>query len=120
MPENAGHAPGHEITGEGGAVRQRHRMAEGGGPMGGGGFGVGPIPGTHMLQNHGAHMPHDGVHLADEHRSGPPAIAVGDGMHATAHSHHGPHNHNPRHHSAPNHTRPHHVDGHNGERTKGH
>ena len=110
MPENASHAPGKEISGEGGATRQRHRMGEGGAPMGGN-FGVGSIPGTHTMRNHGEHMPHDGVHLADEHRSGPPAIDMGKGMmDATAHSHHGPHHH----HDMPIHegTRPHHVDGH--------
>ena len=113
MPENAGHAPGHEISGEGGATRQRHRMGEGRGAMPGENFGVGSLPGTHITHNQGDHMPHDGVHLADEHRSGPPGIHMGDGqMGATAHSHHGPHHHMHSHHERTSkETRPHHVDG---------
>lgn len=93
--ENASHAPGNEIRGEGAAVRQRQRMGQGKGPMPASEtFGVGPIPGTHHLQGHGDHVPHDGVHLHDEHRSNPPGIPQGDGqMHATHHSHHGPHHH---------------------------
>lgn len=114
MPESAAHAPGHEITGEGGAIRQHQRMARGGGTMPGGDFGVGPLPGTHTTHNHGEHMPHDGVHLHDHHRSNPPAIHMGDGnMHATHHSHHGPHHHDHgHHHKHPEGTRPHHVGGH--------
>lgn len=116
MPESAAHAPGHEIMGEGGSVRQRHRMGEGGGPMSGHGFGVEPF---HMANKvggveHGAHMPHDGVTLHDDHRAGPPAISMGkDHMHATAHSHHGPHHHpHHMHERAPSGTRPHHIAGH--------
>lgn len=114
MPESAGHAPGHEISGEGGATRQRHRMGEGGAPMGGN-FGVMPFHEANRTggKDHGSHMPHDGVHLADEHRSGPPAIHQGEGMmDATAHSHHGPHHHGKEHHPAPKGNRPHHVSGH--------
>jgi hypothetical protein len=113
MSESSAHAPGHNISGEGDAVRQRHRMGEGHGTMKGESFGVGPIPGTHIAMNHGEHMPHDGVHLADEHRAGPPAIHMGDEMmHSSAHSHHGPHHHDHKHHHQhPKGTRPHHVDG---------
>ena len=113
MAENASHAPGHEVSGEGGAVRQRHRMGEGGGAMHGQSFGVGPLPGTHTVGGHGDHMPHDGVHLHDQHRAGPPAIHQGDdNMHATAHSHHGPHHHpHGHHHKAPKGTQPHHIGG---------
>lgn len=94
MPENRSHAPGNEIGGEDGAVRQRNRMGQGGGAMKEDSFGVGSLPGTKIAMNHGAHMPHDGVHLDDKKRSGPPAIDMGKGMmDATAHSHHGPHMH---------------------------
>jgi hypothetical protein len=113
MPESASHAPGHEITGESG-TRQRHRMGEGGSPMGGN-FGVMAFHEANRSggQNHGAHMEHDGVHLHDAHRSGPPALHMGEGqMHASAHSHHGPHHHGSEHHHAPKGTRPHHVGGH--------
>jgi hypothetical protein len=110
MPENSSHAPGREISGEGGAVRQRHRMGEGEGAMKGENFGVGSMPGTHIVGNHGDHMPHDGMHLADEHRSGPPALDQGKGMMgATAHSHHGPHHHHSD--KMSEETRPHHIDG---------
>ena len=112
MPESASHAPGHEITGEGGSVRQRHRMGEGHGAMKGESFGVGAIPGTHIAMNHGSHMAHDGVMHADHERAGPPAIHMGEGMmHATAHSHHGPHHHKePKHHREG--AKHHHVHGH--------
>lgn len=94
MAESASHAPGHEISGEGDSVRQRNRMGTGKGAMDGGTFGVGDLPGTMVARNHGSHMPHDGVHLKDEHRSGPPSISMGsDMMDATHHSHHGPHHH---------------------------
>ena len=94
MAENASHAPGHEISGEGGSVRQRNRMGTGKGAMPSETFGIGKLPGTEIMQNHGAHMPHDGVHLRDHERSGPPAIDMGKGMmDATHHSHHGPHHH---------------------------
>src|ERR1700741_2440303 len=53
MPENSSHAPGHEISGEGGSVRQRNRMGMGKGAMGGESFGIGSLPGTHVMQNHG-------------------------------------------------------------------
>lgn len=122
MPENSSHAPGHEISGEGGSVRQRNRMGQGKGAMGGESFGIGSLPGTHVMQNHGEHMPHDGVHLHDEHRSGPPSIHMGDdNMHATHHSHHGPHHHPHEHmHTAPKGTRSHHIGGahHTGHRGK--
>ena len=113
MSESASHAPGHEISGERGAIRQRQRMARGGGPMEGQSFGVGPLPGTHTTHNHGEHMPHDGVHLHDHHRAGPPALHQGDGnMHATAHSHMGPHHHHHgHHHIAPEGTQHHHIGG---------
>ena len=92
MPENSSHAPGHEISGEGGAVRQRHRMGEGGGAMPRQSFGVDPLPGTKTARNHGAHMAHDGVTFEDGERSGPPMLNQGKGnMAATAHSRHGPH-----------------------------
>lgn len=115
MPESASHAPGHEISGEGGATRQRHRMGEGGSPMGGN-FGVMPFHEANKTggPNMGSHVPHDGVTLHDHHRAGPPAIKQGhDEMAATAHSHHGPHSH-PRHmHDLmPKGTRPHHISGH--------
>lgn len=114
MPESAAHAPGREISGEGGAVRQRNRMGEGGSPMGGN-FGVMPFHEANKVGgvDHGSHMPHDGVTLHDHHRAGPPAIKQGhDEMAATAHSHHGPHHH-PRHmHDLmPKGTRPHHIGG---------
>lgn len=93
MAENRSHAPGNEISGEG-ATRQRHMMGEGKGAMAGGNFGVGSLPGTHIAQNHGAHVAHDGIHMDDGARSGPPSISMGKGMmDATAHSHHGPHGH---------------------------
>lgn len=57
-------------------------------------FGVGALPGTKVARGHGDHMPHDGVHLSEAERAGPPAIRHGDGqMSATAHSRHGPHHH---------------------------
>lgn len=113
MAENAAHAPGSMIGNRDGGIRQRKQMAMGGGPLPGGNFGVGSIPGTHHLQGHGDHVPHDGVHLHDHHRSGPPALHQGDGnMHATAHSHHGPHHHSHQHHHvAPKGTQHHHVGG---------
>lgn len=115
MPENSSHAPGHEISGEGGAVRQRHRMGEGHGAMKGESFGIEPFHVANRSggQNHGAHMPHDGVMHADHERAGPPAIHMGEGkMHATAHSEHGPHHHGSKHHHAPEGGRHHHVHGH--------
>lgn len=113
MSESASHAPGREISGEGGAVRQRNRMGTGHGAMHGESFGVGSLPGTRTTHNQGDHMPHDGVMLHDHHRANPPAIHQGDGnMHATAHSHHGPHHHDhDHHHREPKETRPHHVGG---------
>ena len=114
MSESSSHAPGHEISGERGAIRQRQKMGQGKGPMAAESFGVGPLPGTHsVMQNHGEHMPHDGVMLHDDHRAGRPAINMGDGnMHATAHSHMGPHHHSHKHnHVAPDGTRPHHIGG---------
>lgn len=112
MPENASHAPGHEISGEGRSTRQRHRMGEGRGPMTGESFGVEPFHIANKTggHEHGSHMPHDGVHLHDDHRAGPPPIHMGEGhMHATAHSHHGPHHHHEVH--GKRHTMPHHVGG---------
>jgi hypothetical protein len=93
--ENSSHAPGKSAGGmDLGETRQRHREGAGGGVMKGESFGVGPLPGTRTAQNHGEHMPHDGVHLEDGHRAGPPPIDMGKGnMAATAHSHHGPHHH---------------------------
>jgi hypothetical protein len=97
MPENMSHAPGSEISGEGGAVRQRNRMGMGKGAMSGAEhFGVQSMAEGNMTggPGHGDHMPHDGVHLGDHERSGPPGISLGKGMmSATAHSHHGPHHH---------------------------
>ena len=114
MPESASHAPGHEIGSERGATRQRHHMGEGGAPMGGN-FGVMPLHEANRTggQMHGGHVPHDGVHLHDSERAGPPMLEQGDGqMAATAHSHHGPHHHGREHRHAPKGTRPHHVGGH--------
>ena len=115
MPESASHAPGHEISGEGGAVRQRHRMGEGGSPMGGN-FGVMPFHEANKTggMHHGSVAEHDGITLHDKHRAGPPAIDNGEGMmRSTAHSDHGPHMHHKRHHEhAPTGTRPHHIHGH--------
>ena len=118
--ENSEHGPGN-IPSEGkGMTRQRHMMGEGEGAMKGGDFGVGPVPGTHRMRGMGEHMPHDGVHLGDHERAGPPSLEMGEGrMHATAHSHHGPHHH----HEHPDHphreeVRPHHVDGHKGHGKK--
>lgn len=93
-PESAGHAPGHDISGEGGSTRQRHQMGEGGSPMGGD-FGVEKLSQTNgALMSHGSHVPHDGIHLRDEERAGPPGIKQGSSsMRATAHSYHGPHMH---------------------------
>jgi hypothetical protein len=95
MPENASHAPGKEISGEGGAIRQRQKMGRGEGPMSGEGeFGVGSLPGSRISGNMAGSMAHDGMHLGDHERSNPPNMAQGKGMmHATAHSDHGPHNH---------------------------
>ena len=114
MPESASHAPGHEVTGEGGAVRQRYRMGKGESAMGGETFGVGPLPGTHIAQNHGVHAEHEGMVLADDARAGPPAIRNGDDLlHSTAHSNHGPHGHSHKMHDhAPKGHRPHHVGKH--------
>jgi hypothetical protein len=113
MSESAMHAPGHDIGKEDGAIRQRQRMGQGGGAMAGETFGVGPLPGTHITHNQGEHMPHDGVHLHDQDRAGPPPLYQGDDqMHATAHSHHGPHTHSQvHHHQVPKGTRPHHIGG---------
>ena len=86
-------------------------------------FATGNKDGAHM-GGHGDHVEHDGLHLHDDHRAGPPAIHMGDGMmHATHHSHHGPHHHHAKHHHhAPKGTRPHHVGGahmhHGGKRGK--
>lgn len=119
MPESAAHAPGHEISGEGGSVRQRHRMGEGGSPMGGN-FGIDNFHTANKAggQSHGAHVAHDGMVLADHERAGPPALHQGAHMmHATAHSHHGPHHHShAMHHHAPEGTRPHHVGHHRGHK----
>jgi len=94
MAESAAHAPGNEIRGEGGAIRQHQKMGRGEGVGGGGNFGVGPLPGTAIARNHGAHVAHDGMTHADHERAGPPAIDMGgDNMGATHHSHHGPHHH---------------------------
>lgn len=113
MSESAMHAPGHDIGKEAGAIRQRQRMGQGGGAMPEETFGVGPLPGTHITHNQGEHMPHDGVHLHDQDRAGPPPLYQGDyQMHATAHSHHGPHTHSQvHHHQVPKGTRPHHIGG---------
>ena len=103
-----------EIGSERGATRQRHHMGEGGAPMGGN-FGVMPLHEANRTggQMHGGHVPHDGVHLHDSERAGPPMLEQGDGqMAATAHSHHGPHHHGREHRHAPKGTRPHHVGGH--------
>lgn len=100
MAENSSHAPGSEIRGEGGAVRQRNRMGTGGGAMGGDNFGVQSMSAGNMAggQNHGSHVAHDGIHLGDHERSNPPGLKMGSGnMHATAHSHHGPHHHHSKH-----------------------
>ena len=100
MPENMSHAPGSEISGEGGAVRQRNRMGTGKGAMSGDTFGVQSMAAGNMTggQGHGDHVAHDGIHLGDHERSGPPALDLGAGkMGATAHSHHGPHHHHSRH-----------------------
>jgi len=112
MAENSSHAPGNEISGKG-STRQRNQMGMGDGPLAGGSFGIGSLPGTHHLDGMGSHMPHDGVMLHDEHRAGPPALHQGDdAMHATAHSRHGPHDHpHSHHHPHPKETRPHHVGG---------
>ena len=114
MPESASHAPGHEISGEGGATRQRHRMGEGGNPMGGN-FGVMPFHEANKTggPNMGSHVEHDGITLHDHHRAGPPSIHQGhDRMAATAHSDHGPHHHpHHMHDHAPKGTRPHHIGG---------
>ena len=119
--ENSEHGPGN-IPGknEGGPTRQRHMMGEGEGGMKGGDFGVSMYPGRRTIGSHGDHMPHDGVHLGDHERAGPPALHMGDDkMHATAHSHHGPHHHDhEHHHRAPEGKRPHHVDGHKGHEKK--
>lgn len=112
MPENSSHAPGHEISGEGGATRQRHRMGEGGAPMGGN-FGVMPFHEANRVGGpmHGDHMEHDGVHLADHERANGPNMDQGKGqMTATRHSHHGPHQHH--HTEVPKGHRPHHVGKH--------
>jgi|HubBroStandDraft_1064217.scaffolds.fasta_scaffold02177_11 hypothetical protein len=122
MAESSAHAPGNLINSDdSGGIRQRARMGEGKGPVGASNFGVGPLPGHAVAHNHGGHMPHDGVHLGDHERAGPPALHMGDGnMHATAHSHHGPHHHNHDHHHLLDHdeVRPHHVDGHKGHKGK--
>ena len=109
--ENAGHGPGTEVRGDG--IKQHQRMARGEGVMRAETFGVGPVPGTDRLPGHGAHMPHDGVHLADHERSSPPPIDRGEGMMAAeANSDHGPHHHDHKeHHLAPEGHRPHHVGG---------
>ena len=113
MPESSSHAPGNEIgRGEGG-VRQRFRMGEGGSPMGGN-FGIEPLHEANRSggQNHGSHVEHDGLHLHDRRRAGPPAIDMGEGMMAaTAHSHHGPHHHGSEHDHTPKGTRSHHIGG---------
>ena len=114
MAESSMHGPGHEITGEHGPTRQRHEMGAGHGPMKSGDFGVSEYPGRRHLPNMGSHMPHDGVHLHDDHRAGPPAIHQGEhAMHATAHSHHGPHHHTHTHHHGhvPKGTQHHHIGG---------
>lgn len=91
MSESSSHAPGHEIRGEGGSVRQRNRMGEGDGPMKGGSFDVDSLPGTSVARNHGKGRD-DGKTLSDNERAGPPMLKQGKGtMAATAHSYHGSH-----------------------------
>ena len=92
MAESAGHAPGHEISGDGYAVSQRFRMGEVKGTMAGDNFGVGSLPGTQTSRRQGTGD--DATILKDSERSGPPAISQGKGqMSATSHSYHGPHQH---------------------------
>lgn len=91
MAESSGHAPGHDISGEGGAVRQRYQMGEGGGPMGGN-FGVQSLHEANKSGGKQHGTGDDGKVLKDGERSGPPGIKHSGGdMRATAHSHHGPH-----------------------------
>jgi hypothetical protein len=112
MAENRMHGPGTDISDGDGAVRQRHAMGEGKGPMAAGDFGVSPYPGRVSGRGHGDHMPHDGVMLHDKHRMSPPGIERGgDMMAAEAHSDHGPHHHGKEHKAREGH-RPHHVGGH--------
>lgn len=90
MAENAGHGPGSEIKGEGGAVRQRFSMGEGKGVMAASDFGVDPLPGTKTSR--AASTAGDNKILSDSERAGPPGIDQGKGaMRATSHSYHGAH-----------------------------
>lgn len=92
MAENSGHAPGHEISGEGDAVRQRFRMGEGKGTMKGESFGVESFSEANRTggKKHGSGS--DGATLKDSERCGPPAISNGSGMmSSSAHSKHGDH-----------------------------
>lgn len=94
MPENSSHAPGTNIGRDDGAIRQHQGMAQSGNVMSGGNFGVGPLPGTKIAQNHGAHVRHDGIVHRDADRANRPNMHMGKGnMAATAHSMHGPHHH---------------------------
>jgi hypothetical protein len=96
MAENSSHAPGSlDSSKDNRAVRQRAQMAEGGVPMQGASFGVGPLPGTKRLpMNQGIKE----GHLKDGERAGGPSISMGEGsMDATRHSDHGPHGHTSRH-----------------------
>jgi hypothetical protein len=90
MAENSSHAPGKEITGS--PIGQHKMMAESGGVMAGGNFGVGAVPGSSRIKApEGAPT---GKMLPDSERAGTPNFKISDNhMHATANPGHGPHHH---------------------------
>ena len=87
--ENASHAPGHEPEGDG--IRQHQRMARGEGPMKGGDFGVGPLPGSGAISGDRAAMTKE---LSEKDRAVGDVIGGGRGrMGSQPHPDHGPHKH---------------------------
>jgi hypothetical protein len=88
--ENSSHAPGHEIEMGSDGVRQRKMMASGDGPMSGGNFGVGSIPGTRTAGRMGGtwSKTSDGEMCSDKERCRP-IKSGGMMMHAQAHPDHG-------------------------------
>lgn len=96
--------------GEDGPVRQRHGMGEGDGPMRGGNFGVGALPGTRSIPG----KDHDTARMLDDRERGcGPSVHMGSHkMSAAAAPDHGPHGHSSAMHDhMPEGKRPHHIRG---------
>ena len=87
--ENASHAPGSDSGFDG--TRQRYGMAEGNGPMKGGDFGVGALPGSGAIPGDKKAMYKD---LGPGDRAGGETVGLGKGkMGSQPHPDHGPHKH---------------------------